>query len=1685
MKKSLSLFLSLQIVLYLLIINVSVHLISSSSLRLTFDKSSKLQLDNKKTGLKNLLKGTLYNIEQKENDINNTVLKDNSNRKAFVGVSEDSTQKQKRNIKETKYCNQCSDSCLKCKRINPSLGISSYLNKVPILQNQYKCIQCKPNYFLDQDYMCKTVCPDYKDLSGKFIRQFGDNISGQCVELNETTIKQVTSNWSEVEYYKRIKAESYVDSKNIAELYDNTSQEEQSVLYSFNYMYTKKSCLHSCEFEPKKKHISLGIDTEECSCAGDCINKGNCCEDYLEHCFIFDAQRQLGKGSCNNSSSKNSCKINYCAYCLVNGEVCLQCANGFKFKENACVKHCNEEVDVKNSKNTAYRIKNNEVEVKPIDKEKSSVINIQIFGSSQKNDDNNQEANQNEEEDTKKLNKEKYSEISGSNICLRETACGVTTCEVCEENKEVVYDNNLQELKLDISNNTTRQKKDRYCKICRTGFYNYKGICLINCPVGYRAIKSKRECRKVSEINLMSFLESKETSSSDDKNNNTCKKDLLFSITNKESLIFAISMLPSLNTCTNFCGKDKHQILLLSQNSSSKADYHFNNIKNQGRLSPRKEGSTFNEERINCSCDVECLRRGDCCLSFFHECLEEAASEKCGKTCQNCAGGRCIQCRKNSSLNSSNRYSDIDNIDKTLKEDYCECNKGYFYDNREDSCIPDRIEEAKEQERTSILENVTEEMPDKKEISQSSEQSINTEDKDNNINNVHNFILPNNSSNSNNINSEHNLVDIKGIKDSFTIHNIGEKDSSVIAPHNSYDNSPNEEITSRENSPESQEHIPDKDGVYIIGNINFDRLEDNDAPEVKNEVVKNENSYNNETNVEYTENSGNKIKGNSLKKLSNFFRAHNGYQSINSQGAPAGHNAQSDLHRNNTISNIGNNDCLSLQSKETTEKRNQEINVKQGNSDDLNYIIKVHPQIISKRQDSNINKEKDSIDEISKGISTSYLRNLSNNIKYANNTLLEGNSSDVLKDQMARRLLPISDKHNSGKLEKTTDYLSKYKYNVINSRNIDNGDNDFENLSFFNNKGKNSGITKDQQVIGLDNTNQIRNINDTTSDSKQSIQKSNPSKVIYLPLDDIRISGRQTLNIKSPNTTNSSSSKFESSPNNTNAKVKNETNPSFNNTYLQGLLKNMVQDYMIQISKKNPSKNSTETISGIEKEVSSKSNSDQATPLNQNKSKIINAKLVLNASEFITPNNLTNITSDVSVGETEPLSSSITQDKNNAYNITTESNTTVLRKDDLDLLNSLMKNHSNLLYKLHDAINDIRNMTKQCVGDKNPQLNGFNQKNNSKSNSSPHESPNSYSINNTYPKDNSKDNENLNTKYINSIPSSSRNKNPNIFIPSEYDYITEHIPVKKILIDLPESEEYGPLYHNSFIDDTLFHKQTPGNNQDFLTDKLENKINETIKAFKNPTTSDHNISELPNHNTNTEKFNHPIQRNKQLLDKIRKMYNDIKGEIKDQEAEEEQLNSHKEKERDFDTPEYKEDFLFSPKQSNNLKDLKDILSQAENTPLKSGEDSIKTKINSLINDLQNKETKQNNNKNHDEIVNKLKRILENNDIINKPIKDSIKDPSNNNNDFLDKKGNKNDKAVSPLTSNNEKEQKCRDNELSKEKEESIKLGLIRKLLSKRLTGTQGSSKSTHSEEKNKLSLFDSKSMKKLSLRRSK
>lgn len=90
-----------------------------------------------------------------------------------------------------------------------------------------------------------------------------------------------------------------------------------------------------------------------------------------------------------------------------------------------------------------------------------------------------------------------------------------------------------------------------------------------------------------------------------------------------------------------------------------------------------------NNETIefDCSCKHTCLRIGNCCDDFEKECQEEVKKEDC-KLCDVCEFGKCSKCKSNSFL-------------KIQSPNECECEKGFYYDNEEDICLPNRSQISK------------------------------------------------------------------------------------------------------------------------------------------------------------------------------------------------------------------------------------------------------------------------------------------------------------------------------------------------------------------------------------------------------------------------------------------------------------------------------------------------------------------------------------------------------------------------------------------------------------------------------------------------------------------------------------------------------------------------------------------------------------------------------------------------------------------------------------------------------------------------------------------------------------------------------------------------------------------------------------------------------------------------------
>jgi hypothetical protein len=75
----------------------------------------------------------------------------------------------------------------------------------------------------------------------------------------------------------------------------------------------------------------------------------------------------------------------------------------------------------------------------------------------------------------------------------------------------------------------------------------------------------------------------------------------------------------------------------------------------------------FNDLR----CNVDCLRKGDCCDDFEQECKSELNKENCN-LCSKCHQGTCKICKEYSTLHNQSNY--------------CKCNAGYLYDPKTDTC---------------------------------------------------------------------------------------------------------------------------------------------------------------------------------------------------------------------------------------------------------------------------------------------------------------------------------------------------------------------------------------------------------------------------------------------------------------------------------------------------------------------------------------------------------------------------------------------------------------------------------------------------------------------------------------------------------------------------------------------------------------------------------------------------------------------------------------------------------------------------------------------------------------------------------------------------------------------------------------------------------------------------------------
>merc|ERR1712037_1071768 len=100
------------------------------------------------------------------------------------------------------------------------------------------------------------------------------------------------------------------------------------------------------------------------------------------------------------------------------------------------------------------------------------------------------------------------------------------------------------------------------------------------------------------------------------------------------------------NKCLEKCpiGTRANRIDFTCQNKSS---FSFFMIYPSTNSCKNKCGLNNLEEDKDCSCDVNCLRNGNCCDDFEKACPLELEKEKC-QLCKNCIKGRCKSCKENS-----------------------------------------------------------------------------------------------------------------------------------------------------------------------------------------------------------------------------------------------------------------------------------------------------------------------------------------------------------------------------------------------------------------------------------------------------------------------------------------------------------------------------------------------------------------------------------------------------------------------------------------------------------------------------------------------------------------------------------------------------------------------------------------------------------------------------------------------------------------------------------------------------------------------------------------------------------------------------------------------------------------------------------------------------------------------------
>lgn len=203
------------------------------------------------------------------------------------------------------------------------------------------------------------------------------------------------------------------------------------------------------------------------------------------------------------------------------------------------------------------------------------------------------------------------------------------------------------------------KNKEVQCVKCKEGFYYYNNECYKKCPNDSHLNKINSLC---IDSNIKQNCSSNEFYLEEDNDcYSECPKGYKADKINKicsYTLKFTFHwVFPSKGSCNNKCGV---------------------------------------KYNLDCSCEAECFRYGNCCEDFEKQCPLETLYENCDKMCEECSkNGKCVNCIEGAIFN---------------KRDECSCKKGFKFNPRTNSCLLKQKESSNK--KNSTLNNFTNEMTD-------------------------------------------------------------------------------------------------------------------------------------------------------------------------------------------------------------------------------------------------------------------------------------------------------------------------------------------------------------------------------------------------------------------------------------------------------------------------------------------------------------------------------------------------------------------------------------------------------------------------------------------------------------------------------------------------------------------------------------------------------------------------------------------------------------------------------------------------------------------------------------------------------------------------------------------------------------------------------------------------------------